>query len=107
MSIRLPKPPGYTTFKAKTKGPRGIQSEEARNQSKFRREVFALNKQHYGEIRCERCRRRQRDLVPDEQFVADHIIPLVRGGDNNAKLNGQVLCGICEKIKTKMDRPGG
>jgi len=45
--------------------------------------------------------------MPDETFVADHIIPLALGGDNNAKLNGQVLCGICEKIKTKMDRPGG
>ena len=44
------------------------------------------------------------DMKPDESLlIADHIIPIVLGGEMWDKSNIQTLCIACNKIKTKED----
>jgi 5-methylcytosine-specific restriction endonuclease McrA len=74
--------------------PRGLYSlERRRDQADFHNRVYIA---YAG--RCRYCRRRSSQLLgtyPDlKMMIADHIMPLGRGGSNETK-NGQLFCFFC------------
>jgi 5-methylcytosine-specific restriction endonuclease McrA len=49
---------------------------------------------------CERCKKAGRTKLATE---VDHIIPLCKGGEDDYEKNGQSLCDLCHKVKTRED----